>query len=267
MGQEFAPTTRLIRSVPLALALVLASVPHASAALGPAEDAKVEFEKGMVAWSSQNYAEASPAFAKSYALQQNPKVLYAWAQNERMAGNCAAADRLFERYIDGGASEAGQKAARALIGDCVSSGVDVEPEPEPDVEPEPEPEPEGPTEPEKPVKDAKEPARKSTIFIGAGAAGTVVGIGLIAAGGGLDARAGNATSYEDLQKYRDPKSGRGKGAIPLYASGSILAAAGVGLLVLGVLKRKKENEKLSRLPTPSFGVGSRFTGLSLTWRR
>ncbi len=242
------------------------------AVASPAEskDATAWFEEGAEAYARENYEEAAAAFAKSYALEPSTDVLFAWAQTERLGGNCEEATRLYDRFLDSDPPEQQREAATQLKGECVprddaSQSAEDEDPTEASAE---SPRELAPVAFEVDEHDGGEPAPKTgLILMGTGAGVSAVGLGLMIGGGVLDRRAANAGSYDELERLRDPNTGRAKGAVPLYAAGGVLAAAGVGVLVAGVLRHKKDRREMSRLPTASPSFGREFVGISLQWRR
>lgn len=273
------------RGVALLLASTLALLPVPTLAAGPATptDARGWFESGAEAYARERYDEASTAFAKSYAMDPNTDVLFAWAQSERLAGNCEEANRLYDRFLDTDPSKQQREAALLLKSECTPAappkteaqgeGEAVEDAESDDTEvglvgPVEPPSGDDPTAGSGSTDDPRDAKDKSgLILIGVGAGVAVVGGALLATGAGLDARARNAETYEDLQRYRDPDTGRGKGAVPAYAAGGVLAAAGVGVLIVGVVRNKRGRSRNAALPeaAPAFARG--YAGLSLQWRR
>jgi hypothetical protein len=84
-----------------AAALVaLAGVLGTSAAHGqPADEARVHFESGAALASERKYEEAAREFKASYDLDPRKEALFAWAQVERLGGNCAAAVELYRKFM------------------------------------------------------------------------------------------------------------------------------------------------------------------------
>jgi hypothetical protein len=94
LERRFAVHARAHRQALTALAaIVLAGSPASAAPKGRA--AKAQFDKGVAAYSKNDYAAASTAFGKSYALEVDVETLFAWAQAERKQGHCDKASELY----------------------------------------------------------------------------------------------------------------------------------------------------------------------------
>ena len=61
--------------------------------------AKAQFDKGVAAYSKGDFAAASLAFGKSYALEVDVETLFAWAQAERKQGHCDKASELYVKLL------------------------------------------------------------------------------------------------------------------------------------------------------------------------
>ncbi|MEP6859918.1 MAG: hypothetical protein ABJE66_04820 [Deltaproteobacteria bacterium] len=77
--------------------LLLAAAPAAAAPKGRA--AKAQFDKGVAAYGKSDFATASLAFGKSYALEVDVETLFAWAQAERKQGHCDKATELYHQLL------------------------------------------------------------------------------------------------------------------------------------------------------------------------
>jgi tetratricopeptide (TPR) repeat protein len=117
-------THRLVITVVLALLLVVSGSGRAwgqeakpdAAALDPA--ARAAFERGIEHYSSRHYEAAIAQFQQAYRLEPRRKILFAWAQAERLRGNCQAAVELYRRFL--AAAPDADEAARARdhLGRC-----------------------------------------------------------------------------------------------------------------------------------------------------
>jgi hypothetical protein len=77
--------------------LLLAAAPATAAPKGRA--AKAQFDKGVAAYGKSDFATASLAFGKSYALEVDVETLFAWAQAERKQGHCDKATELYHQLL------------------------------------------------------------------------------------------------------------------------------------------------------------------------
>lgn len=108
-----------------ALALALVAVvlfarvrpSDAQAIAGPPLNAQAQahFDKALAAYSAANYHAASVEFELAYNVDARRELLFAWAQAERLAGNCDRAVVLYRRFLDQGPSpEEAAKAGRQI---------------------------------------------------------------------------------------------------------------------------------------------------------
>lgn len=242
-----------MKTTSLIAVLLLAS---ASAHADTASDAADKAAAGKKAFAEGKYAEAIAAFRAANALQADPKLIYAIAQAQRMAGDCAGAIVSYEEFIKTNADEKLVEYSTANIARCkeqLASGKPVDPKP---VDPKPvDPKPTDPkpvdpkpTDPVNPVvgtttppitdppppRDTPQASWKGD-WIGHG----LVGGGVIAAAVGLvvwsgarsDASAvGDATTHEEFLAARDAADG----AVTKQRIGLGVALAGVALVGVGI---------------------------------
>jgi tetratricopeptide (TPR) repeat protein len=71
----------------------------ALAVAGPSRESKAAIARAEEHFLAEEYDQASVAFAEAYALDPDPKFLYARAQAERLHGDCATAVDLYERFL------------------------------------------------------------------------------------------------------------------------------------------------------------------------
>src|SRR6185503_2528936 len=72
-------------------------------------------------YADGQYAEAAVEYEASYEHAPAPRTLYAWAQAERMAGDCEAATHLYRKFLDGKPPAAHAAAAEANLARCAPS--------------------------------------------------------------------------------------------------------------------------------------------------
>src|SRR4051794_6635491 len=132
----------------VALVVVLAGVP--ATAVARAQEGQATFDRGAALAAERKYDEAAQAFAAAYELDHRKETLFAWAQVERLRGNCAAAVPLYRRFLTSADLTPAQSDAAALsIRRC-----EAEPEPRP----EPPPRPPAPASPSAPPAVVTAPA-------------------------------------------------------------------------------------------------------------
>jgi tetratricopeptide (TPR) repeat protein len=101
-----------LRSTPvaasLALLLVLATTSlvtprHAHAGEPPMKpEARALLDAGLGHYAAKDYEAAIAAFRRGYELDARAEFLFAWAQAERLSGDCASAIELYEMFIASG---------------------------------------------------------------------------------------------------------------------------------------------------------------------
>src|SRR3954454_12539824 len=114
----------------VALVVVLAGVRVNGLARAQPEP-QTAFDRGAALAAERRYDEAAQAFAAAYELDHRKETLFAWAQVERLRGNCAAAVPLYRRFLSSADLTPAQNEAAALsIRRC-----EAEPEPRPEPPP------------------------------------------------------------------------------------------------------------------------------------
>jgi hypothetical protein len=101
----------------LVSAIFLASLLSAAPARAqdPAGDAaRAHFDRGAGLAAERRYAEAALAFKAAFEADPRKETLFAWAQVERLAGNCTAANDLYGRFLAQPGLTAAQREAAEL---------------------------------------------------------------------------------------------------------------------------------------------------------
>ena len=132
------------RTIAIGLAMALAAplLTESVAEASPSED----YAEGLRLYSNKEFAAAAEALARSYKSKEDQNTLFAWAQAERLQGNCEASGKLFSEFIAKGANKKQSRAAFELMQDCVerqpktvdkpdTAPTEVDPVTEPKVEP------------------------------------------------------------------------------------------------------------------------------------
>ncbi len=117
--------------VALALAIAPSSAradgngdPHAAPI---AEKAKKHLQLGLTHYQAKDYEAAIREFKTGYDIDPHPAFLFAWAQAERLSGDCRSAIFAYERYLDTKPDERQTAAAEDAIARCkVALGPDAD---------------------------------------------------------------------------------------------------------------------------------------------
>lgn len=243
------PAHTLVFSLALATGLPLALAP------GERADATAHFEAAAELYAREDYAGAAREFAIAYALDPRVDTLFAWAQAERLAGHGEQALELYERLLAGELSASQREAIVGLRDEVRDELARTGGEPsEPDV----------PSEPDPPTRDR---VGLATTSVGAGL--TLLGGGLLVGAALADRRVRRAQTYPEFADAFDPQTGRGRGAVALYASGGVLAAAGLASLLVGVIRLAQGKPRAARRVAMLPALGRDHVGFVLTigsWR-
>jgi tetratricopeptide (TPR) repeat protein len=248
-------------------ALVLA-LPVPAHAVEPAASAGLQdpeaiehFKRAQAHFNAEAYAKAVPELKAAYAIESNPMLLYAWAQAERLSGNCKKAVPLYERFLDTGPDDRQRRLAETNILDC-SAVEDAEPGPSEDTAGDGGAVPDDDQPPDDDGEDEIKPAFRDWLgatFLSLGVATGVVG-GVLLGVGRQEVADSPGASSEDA--YFDAvAAGRTKhtaGIALLSVSGALVLAAIVRYAVLAGKNRKRRKAQTSLLvPERGFGLGLR----------
>ncbi len=215
----------------LAAAVLLTGAPLASAAPKTPE-AKAAFDRGVAAYTANDYAAASEALGESYALEPDVETLFAWAQTERKLERCDKASELYGKLLAYDLPDENKAAIRTKLEECkaiMAAQKPVEPHP-----PVPAPTP-APT-PRPPPLDDPLPISTTRAWWKDPVGGALVGVGVVGLGVGgyllmsassLDADKENATSYGEFQRLEDKATSRGTLGVIAAAGGGALIVAGI----------------------------------------
>jgi hypothetical protein len=103
------------------LAMLAAALVHpgSAAAQAPATDAAdARYQAGIRLYLEKDYTSAARELALSYAASPRRETLFAWAQAERLQGNCVAAQELYKKYIELGPPPAQAELAARHLAHC-----------------------------------------------------------------------------------------------------------------------------------------------------
>ena len=228
--------------------------------------ARAHFDKALAAYSAANYRAASVELELAYGLDARRELLFAWAQAERLSGNCDRAVMLYRRFLDQAPSEAAAAKAVRLIELCGATGsvttpttpgddIAVERPLPPPPPPQPQPQPQLQLQPQLVAHSAVESHWYSDPWVdglvGVGGAAVVASGVFFVLAHSDDQSADAATVYGDARRFADDANNR-------RLIGTIAAASG-GALVLGGLAlawwSHDRDTSVARRWTPQLGPG------------
>jgi tetratricopeptide (TPR) repeat protein len=238
----------LLRSLVLACALGAST---SASALPKNQEAARALEEGQVKYKAEDFAGAIEDFKRGYEIEADPAFLIAWAQAERQRGRCAAAVRLYKKFLATDPSEVAQEFAREGIVRCAEQLAadevlptemrdedddeddddddDGEVVPTPEVEEELEPRPEKTRERNVWIRDPL-----GTSLVAFGVVGTGVGSGLLIA---------SAIQSQRLDRDQDEMNvnygefdDRVEGIRNLRIAGGVVVGVGAAVLIGGIVR-------------------------------
>ncbi len=241
----------------VALCLVIAARPAAAQSIaGPPlhAQARAHFDKAIAAYSAANYRAASVEFELAYGLDARRELLFAWAQSERLSGNCDRAVMLYRRFLDQSPTEAEAAKAVRQIDRCKPADP-AEPATPPATTPGDDIAVERP--PPRLVEHA--PVENhwysdpwvDGLVAGGGAAAVAGGIFLWMAHGDDDS-ADRATQYGDARRLADEAESRRVIGMITLATGGALVIGGVALAKWG----GDHDTVIARSWSPQIGPGT-----------
>ncbi len=247
------------RGVALVAAVVFAASPALAAPKGG--EARVQFDRGVAAYTKGDYATATEALGASFVLEPDPETLFAWAQTERKLGHCDRAIDLYGKLLEMDLPAENKQAVQAQIDECKVILAEQQPtaaepvapaspppvvtEPQPVSSP-PEPAPEGRTWWKDPIGGA---------LVGAGAAGIGLGVVFLVQARSAFHDKDTAMTYSEYEVLADRADSRGRLGVIATVAGSALVAAGI----VWYATRKPTEPSLTTLVLPS-GGGVAVTG-------
>ena len=189
------------------------------------DDADEAFAAGQERYADGEFEDAAAALQRAYELDDRPLFLYAWAQAERQSGDCAAAVKLYERFLESGATGDEAEAAQANLRTCARQLAESEEASTP-AEPPPPPPPRVVERPAPTQTD--EPSSRPVAWYRDPLGGALLGGGLVATAAGIGLRAGaevvrKNASDETMHSGYDGEIRRAR----------TLAGVGIGVLSVG----------------------------------
>ena len=188
--------------------------------------ALAEWERGLERYQARDYQGAIAAFSASYQAHPQRATLFAWAQAERLSGDCPSAIVLYRRYLEAEPSQRQAEAARDQIRRCEEAIRSPAPATRPSAT---SPSPAAQHAPELAVRAAPPPGAPWYRDL---AGGLLVGSGAIALGAGgwllwTSSRDFDAASYQQHADHREDVRRERILSVALLGGGAALVTAGV----------------------------------------
>ncbi|HZO14097.1 MAG TPA: hypothetical protein VFB62_12585 [Polyangiaceae bacterium] len=208
----------------VALAWLFSSVAAAADTLAPA--AQKHLNRGIAEYSARHYEAAIRHFRAAYDIDPKPEVLFAWAQAERLSGDCASAITLYRRFLEQNPAAEEEQQAAVHLARC-ERALATTPTPPPAPAPPPPRRAPRPKTPSKPTES--EPwyadALGGVLFAG-GIAAAGVGAGLLIVAQLKEGDADGAATYGQYdEQLTEVDRFRIGGAIALGTGAALLVAA------------------------------------------
>jgi tetratricopeptide (TPR) repeat protein len=248
---------------------VLALASSTAVAAPTKKAARAEFDKGVTAYTSGDYAGASEALGKSFELEPDVETLFAWAQTERKLDHCDKAVELYEKLLTMKIPDENKDAVRKNIEECnaIIAAQKPAPDPTPSPTPDPTPEPEQPDKAPPIVESTPTPRTDDSpsrlkdpvggVLTGLGLVGIGVGTFFMIQGSAADKDKASAGSYNEYESLADKAESRGLyGVIGLAAGGALLVG---GIIRYATVGGSKSENTVSGWVAPS-GGGFALTG-------
>jgi len=237
------------------LALLATAV---SASADPAADAAAHSAAGKKAFADGKYTEAIAEFRAANALQADPKLLYAIAQAQRMANDCAAAIISYEEFIKTKADDKLVEYSEANITRCKEQ-LAKEPPKDPIVAPKPiEPPPKPVVVEPPPPRDDRASWTSDWVghgLVGGGVIAGAIGIVLWTGGRSDAAAAADAENHADFIAARAAADG----AVTKQRIGIGIAVTGVAAIAVGIIHYRMAGNKEVRVgAAPAANGGAVF---------
>jgi len=222
--------------------VVLATSPAHAAPKGG--EARVQFDRGVAAYTKGDYAAAADALGASFVLEADPETLFAWAQTERKLGHCDRALELYAKLLAMDLPAENKRAIQVQIDECkaiLAERPRTAPPPTTTAEPPVvSPATPAPAAVAAPTTEVSAPAAGSSetrawwkdpvggALVGTGAIGVGLGVVFLVQARAADADKVAASSYPEYQVLADRAEARGRlGVIGLVAGGALVAAGAV----------------------------------------
>jgi tetratricopeptide (TPR) repeat protein len=261
------PPFRLAVVLGSSLALAFAAAP--ANAQTAAEKAAVEYQKGKEAFQARDFEGARGAFERAYMLDPSPVLLYNLGRACEESGDAEKAIEYFQMYLDRTADtpDRGDVERRVRVMQAILSKTKPEAVPDREPEPPPPPAPEPSLTPAPRVAQPASPPPHTVLWpigwasLGAGvvAAGVGIGFGIASSNAEEDHKA--ATTGAEKKRTADDAESAATMANVMYATGGVLVAAGVTMLIIDARRGPEAKGAPTAVVTPEgafVGWGGRF---------
>ena len=229
------------RIASLFAATLFIALPTLASADAPEKEAKEHFAEGLRHYAEKNFEQAAIELEKSYKISSEQQTLFAWAQAERLSGNCAKSRKLFTQYVAGDVTAQQSEAAFKLMKECEERAQPVE-EPQP-TEPDPTPtEPVSVTQPPIEVQ-AQSSASHATPWyrdavgislLSGGAIGLIVGGFSYSSALSIESDAEKeGVTYESFLDSKSKAESRRGIAVGASVVGGLALTAGIAYILIG----------------------------------
>lgn len=231
---SLAPSGREARAAPRGAGSASARSADAAAPLG--KRAREHLTRGLRAFAAKDYRLAIAEFRAGYAAEAHRDFLFAWAQAERLRGDCASAISLYEQFLTQRPPAMEHEAAIRALARCEESVPRLAAAAVPGPDPEADllasrPKPRPPLVPRAQDRD-DESFRHDTlgsVLLAAGVVGLGLGLGFTLAGNSEETDAAEARTYGDFVAHSARADSR-------RTLGIVGLAGGSGLVVGGILR-------------------------------
>jgi tetratricopeptide (TPR) repeat protein len=258
------------------LALLLVTFIARDARADATADAAAHAEAGKKAFADEHFAEAITEFRAANALRADPKLLYAIAQAQRMAGDCAGAIESYQAFLATKPDAKLSEYSEANIARCKEDLARAPKQPPPEPPPEPAKLPPKQPPPEPPITALTTPPTPTpadhggrswtrdwighALVVG-GVASVSVGAFLVVTGRNAASKANDASDYASFLEARDAASS----ALTKQRIGIGAAIVGAGLIVGGVIHYRlgSSNREVEVTAVPTVGGAAVFARVSL----
>jgi tetratricopeptide (TPR) repeat protein len=202
--------------------------------------AREHFQRAQAHFDDGDYAAAVPELKAAYALDPDPMLLYAWAQAERLSGNCPKAVELYRRYLGTDPAPEQVRLTEANLLDC---GAEVDDSDGPHTD--------------------RPPRPWYTDWLGGslfalGAASTITGGVLVALGQqDVDDSAGATTQDEYFDGIEQGRTKNTAGLALVGVGAALVVGSVIRYAVVGTRDRRRASVGLT---LPSGGLGLTISG-------
>jgi tetratricopeptide (TPR) repeat protein len=233
-----------------------------------AEKAAADYQRGKDAFQARDFDGARAAFERAYMLDPSPVLLYNLGRACEESGDAEKAVEYFQMYLDRTADTPDrgdvERRVRVMLAilaktrpEAVPDSDRPPPEPEPSPAPEPAPPPPPARAPGPPPHTALWPAGWATLGAGVVAAGVGIGFGVASTSAEEDHKA--ATTGAEKKRTADDAESAATMANVMYATGGVLVAAGVTMLIIDARREPTGHPTAAVTPEGAFvGWTGRF---------